>query len=76
MDEIHELDRLREYNLYDINLDFANVTSKVICLIQANISNAIIRVSSLASDCQYIMQVRYIVSLVYRYYMSLHCPRR
>ncbi|KAF7284822.1 hypothetical protein GWI33_021579 [Rhynchophorus ferrugineus] len=56
MDEIHELDRLREYNLYNIDLDFANVTSKVICLIQANISNAIIRVSSLASDCQYIMQ--------------------
>lgn len=56
MDEIHELDRLRECNEYDINLDFANVTSKVICLIQANISKAIIRVSSLVSDSQYIMQ--------------------
>ncbi|KAL1501849.1 hypothetical protein ABEB36_007098 [Hypothenemus hampei] len=56
MDEIHELDRLREYNEYDMTLDFANVTSKVICLIQANISGAQIRVSSLASDTQYIMQ--------------------
>ncbi|XP_050304437.1 activating signal cointegrator 1 complex subunit 3 [Anthonomus grandis grandis] len=56
MDEIPELDRLRECNEYEINLDFANVTSKVICLIQANISRAQIRVSSLGSDTQYIMQ--------------------
>lgn len=56
MDEIQELDRLRDYNEYNINLDFAHSTSKVICLIQANISRAQIRMSSLASDTQYIMQ--------------------
>lgn len=57
MDEIHELDRLREYNEYDINLDFTSHVAKVIILIQANISRAQIRVSSLVSDCQFIMQV-------------------
>ncbi|XP_018561947.1 activating signal cointegrator 1 complex subunit 3 isoform X3 [Anoplophora glabripennis] len=56
MDEIHELDRLREYNEYDINLDFTSHVAKVIILIQANISRAQIRVSSLVSDCQFIMQ--------------------
>ncbi|XP_060529591.1 activating signal cointegrator 1 complex subunit 3 isoform X2 [Cylas formicarius] len=56
MDEIHELDRLRECNEYNLDLDFSSSTSKVICLMQANISRAQIRVSSLASDCQYIMQ--------------------
>ncbi|XP_066155619.1 activating signal cointegrator 1 complex subunit 3-like [Euwallacea fornicatus] len=56
MDEVQELDRLRDYNEYNITLDFANNTSKVICLIQANISRAPIRVSSLSSDTQYIMQ--------------------
>ncbi|KAJ8934565.1 hypothetical protein NQ318_017264 [Aromia moschata] len=56
MDEIHELDRLRECNEYDINLDFTSHVAKVIILIQANISRAQIRVSSLVSDCQFIMQ--------------------
>ncbi|ENN76138.1 hypothetical protein YQE_07311, partial [Dendroctonus ponderosae] len=56
MDEVHELDRLRECNELDIELDFANVTSKVICLIQAYISREQVRVSSLASDTQYIIQ--------------------
>lgn len=58
MDEIHELDRLREYNEYDLNLDFTSYVSKVIILIQANISRAPLRVSSLISDTQFIMQVR------------------
>ncbi|XP_056637201.1 activating signal cointegrator 1 complex subunit 3-like isoform X1 [Diorhabda sublineata] len=56
LDEIHELDRLREYNMYDINLDFSSYVDKVIILIQANISRAPIRVSSLVSDTQFIMQ--------------------
>ncbi|KAJ8967760.1 hypothetical protein NQ314_002643 [Rhamnusium bicolor] len=56
MDELHELDRLRECNEYDINLDFTSHVAKVIILIQANISRAPIRVSSLISDCQFIMQ--------------------
>lgn len=60
MDEIHELDRLREYNEYDLNLDFTSYISKVIILIQANISRAQIRVSSLVSDTQFIMQVRFL----------------
>ncbi|XP_072381205.1 activating signal cointegrator 1 complex subunit 3-like isoform X2 [Diabrotica undecimpunctata] len=56
MDEIQELDRLREYNEYDITLDFSNSVDKVIILIQANISRAPIYVSSLISDTQFIMQ--------------------
>lgn len=59
MDEIHELDRLRECNEYDINLDFTSYVSKVIILIQANICREQIRVSSLVSDTQFIMQVNY-----------------
>lgn len=58
MDEIHELDHLREYNEYDLNLDFTSYVSKVVILIQANISRAPLRVSSLISDTQFIMQVR------------------
>lgn len=57
MDEVPELDRLRECNELDIELDFGNVSSKVICLIQAYVSRAQVRVSSLASDTQYIIQV-------------------
>nr|CAH7750403.1 unnamed protein product [Callosobruchus chinensis] len=56
MDEIHELDRLRDYNEYDISLDFTNRVSKVIILIQAYIGRALIRVSSLISDTLFIMQ--------------------
>ncbi|KAJ8984827.1 hypothetical protein NQ317_013026 [Molorchus minor] len=56
MDEIHELDRLRECDEYDINLDFTSHVAKVIILIQANISRVQIRVTSLVSDCQFIMQ--------------------
>ncbi|XP_074028472.1 activating signal cointegrator 1 complex subunit obelus isoform X3 [Leptinotarsa decemlineata] len=56
MDEMHELDRLREYNEYDINLDFTHNVSKVIILLQANISRAPIMVSSLISDTNFIMQ--------------------
>lgn len=62
MDEIHELDRLRECNVYDLNLDFTSYVSKVIILIQANISRAQLRVSSLISDTQFIMQVSEISS--------------
>ncbi|CAG9864266.1 unnamed protein product, partial [Phyllotreta striolata] len=56
MDEIQELDRLRECNEYDINLDFSNSVDKVIMLIQANISREHVKVSSLVSDSQFIMQ--------------------
>lgn len=57
MDEIQELDRLREYNEYDMNLDFTSYVAKVVILLQANISRAQLRVSSLISDTMFIMQV-------------------
>lgn len=56
-DELDELDRLHEeYSQFDFNLDPSAVVFKVLVLIQANISRAKIRVSSLVSDCEFIMQ--------------------
>lgn len=69
MDEIHELDRLRECNEYDLNLDFTSYVSKVIILIQANISRAPLRVSSLISDTQFIMQVRISLLIDFDYFI-------
>ncbi|CAG9769327.1 unnamed protein product [Ceutorhynchus assimilis] len=57
MDEVKELERLLEYNEYDIDLPVGTSGSaKVLCLVQAYISRAPIRVSSLISDSNYIMQ--------------------
>jgi activating signal cointegrator complex subunit 3 len=56
-DELDELDRLHEeYSQFEFNLDPSDVVFKVLVLIQANISRAKIRVSSLVSDCEFIMQ--------------------
>lgn len=57
MDEQVELDRLRECDVFDMNLDFTTVSSKVVILIQAYVGREIIRVSSLSSDTMFIMQV-------------------
>lgn len=65
MEEITELDRLREFNQYDIKLDFTHVEAKVMALIQANISRAQIRVSSLSSDSMYVMQVSKLIILFF-----------
>ncbi|KYB27053.1 activating signal cointegrator 1 complex subunit 3 [Tribolium castaneum] len=56
-DELDELDRLHEeFSQFEFNLDPSAVVFKVLVLIQANISRAKIRVSSLVSDCEFIMQ--------------------
>lgn len=57
-DELEELDRLRrEYVELESNLDVTTVEMKVMVLIQTCISRGFIRLSSLVSDSEYIMQV-------------------
>ncbi|XP_045481609.1 activating signal cointegrator 1 complex subunit 3-like [Harmonia axyridis] len=56
-DELEELDRLRrEYVELESNLDVTTVEMKVMVLIQTCISRGFIRLSSLVSDSEYIMQ--------------------
>lgn len=61
-DELDELDRLRsEYVEVEVNLDVSSVEMKVMVLIQTCISKGFIRLSSLVSDSEYIMQVHYLL---------------
>lgn len=56
-EELDELDRLHEdYGQFEFKLDPSDVVFKVLVLIQANVSRARIRITSLISDCEFIMQ--------------------